>query len=614
MRSFLLTFLAVVLGALSVSLLPTSSVNAAPTNVCNAQVVMVGVAGSGQNWSEDQPLPPFDRYGRQAADVAIVLQSKIEKTNFSYAVDVVAYPATDFYGWATGGVNDTETYSSSRDVGVATLKQLLDSYRNCANGSPKVILMGYSQGSDVIKSFIFNQEAVGNTSYRNQIIGIALIADPKFDPNDSSYKIGSYQTTPITTFNVYNLKGRTLFGQIPQGVFGKRAVSSAYASKTINLCNQYDPVCNYQDALTLGVHINSYFGQTMRETGEYLAGKFNEYANNLGSKTNWDVYKDNIVRWQDGTSWYVKADGRYWIQYPTDYRCFLNKGATVYNLPAAALTAIPDITGSWAKCSSSTSPPTATAPSWNGLGSYTFRGGNVLTPGMKLYPNQYILTNNAKAYLVLQSDGNLVLYGERGKYLWDSGTAGQNVYRLVMQGDGNLVLYRANGTAAWHTGTYGRNGARLVLQDDGNLVIYSTTNVPLWYTKTNGRIATSPTIAYSGQMTARNTLYRDQALRSPDKKYVLMLQTDGNLVLYGPGYNVLWNSETQGYGADRVVMQDDGNFVLYKGQNAIWQTNTDGSVDAVLRLQNDKNLVIYETFARAIWWPGKKITFPWTYP
>lgn len=53
-------------------------------------------------------------------------------------------------------------------------------------------------------------------------------------------------------------------------------------------------------------------------------------------------------------------------------------------------------------------------------------------------------------------------------------------YRLIMQGDGNLVLYTSTNKALWSTRTAGHPGARLVMQGDGNLVLYSSTNKTLW--------------------------------------------------------------------------------------------------------------------------------------
>ncbi|WP_052732677.1 hypothetical protein [Hymenobacter terrenus] len=54
-------------------------------------------------------------------------------------------------------------------------------------------------------------------------------------------------------------------------------------------------------------------------------------------------------------------------------------------------------------------------------------------------------------------------------------------YRLVMQGDGNLVLYRtADNRALWNTGTQGNPGARCIMQSDGNFVVYNTANAPVY--------------------------------------------------------------------------------------------------------------------------------------
>lgn len=51
---------------------------------------------------------------------------------------------------------------------------------------------------------------------------------------------------------------------------------------------------------------------------------------------------------------------------------------------------------------------------------------------------------------------------------------------LIMQLDGNLVLYTGNGAPVWDTQTYGNPGAWFAAQDDGNLVIRTASNVPIW--------------------------------------------------------------------------------------------------------------------------------------
>ncbi len=81
---------------------------------------------------------------------------------------------------------------------------------------------------------------------------------------------------------------------------------------------------------------------------------------------------------------------------------------------------------------------------------------------------------NPGAKLVMQGDGNLVIYSKYGRALWASGTDGNPGAYKVMQGDGNLVIYSKDGKALWSSGTYGTPGAYDVMQEDGNYVIYSS--------------------------------------------------------------------------------------------------------------------------------------------
>lgn len=87
--------------------------------------------------------------------------------------------------------------------------------------------------------------------------------------------------------------------------------------------------------------------------------------------------------------------------------------------------------------------------------------------------------------LVLQGDGNLVLYNPRGKAVWHTHTNRTKANRLVLQTDGNLVLYSSTGKALWHTHTNRTSANRLILQGDGNLVLYSSTGKALWHSHTS---------------------------------------------------------------------------------------------------------------------------------
>jgi len=52
------------------------------------------------------------------------------------------------------------------------------------------------------------------------------------------------------------------------------------------------------------------------------------------------------------------------------------------------------------------------------------------------------------------------------------------------------------------------------------------------------------------------------------------MQTDGNLVLYGPS-GALWDAHTAGHGGARLAVQDDCNLVIYASNGAVlWSTGT----------------------------------------
>ena len=179
-------------------------------------------------------------------------------------------------------------------------------------------------------------------------------------------------------------------------------------------------------------------------------------------------YAGHIVKWSGETptpvtSWYVTADlKRLWIPDGGTYNCFKARAAPGPDLlPSTTLNQLPDQAGKWAPCGDN-------------------MGVNrVLRRGMNLK------SSDGRYQWVLQTDGNLVLYGPSGRPIWANGRF--TTQFVIMQGDGNMVGYTDAGGVTWATNTAGTGTAnRLVIQSDGNAVIYAGSRA-VWATNTVGR-------------------------------------------------------------------------------------------------------------------------------
>lgn len=111
-----------------------------------------------------------------------------------------------------------------------------------------------------------------------------------------------------------------------------------------------------------------------------------------------------------------------------------------------------------------------------------------LLPGETLYAGQSLTSQNGRFTLVMQGDGNLVLYPNGGQALWHTHTYNvaslQNGNgRAVFQLDGNFVIYDPQNVPRWNSKSFGSVGL-LVMQNDGNLVIYDSNGAPIWSTQT----------------------------------------------------------------------------------------------------------------------------------
>ncbi len=221
---------------------------------------------------------------------------------------------------------------------------------------------------------------------------------------------------------------------------------------------------------------------------------------------------------------------------------------------------------------------------------------NILHSGEKLFPSDFLLSSEGQSVFTPQRDGNLVLYGDF-KAKWNTTTFGKSPDHLEMGLDGNLVMFFKDGTT-WQTNTPTHPGGYLKIQHDGNLVLYDVSNNAYWNTVT---FHNPDNLAYVNTELHTANMFPGQQLETADRRYRLVFQADGNLVLYSTN-RALWSANTQNSGANHVSLQDDGNMVIYDiNSRAIWNTRTFGNGPSRLVIQQDGNLVLYNGAGRATW-------------
>ncbi|WP_219670195.1 hypothetical protein [Streptomyces bambusae] len=261
---------------------------------------------------------------------------------------------------------------------------------------------------------------------------------------------------------------------------------------------------------------------------------------------------------------------------------------------------------------------------------YTAGNSNKLAAGERLAPGTRFVPTPGKPELVMQEDGNLVIYavgypGGPDLPLWSSGTWGNPGAYALMQEDGNFVVYKKGGGpdkggALWHTGTYGdrilQTPVMVSFYDSGELVVSGRSPDPYqsWHSWTMRRHSKLCANAPSGL-----TPNWEQGNWTESDSVWLVLQQDNNLVMYRkrdgqaiwssgtwhtsaayngrvylemprsgdlnvrdfyPNFTIRWRSGTGGNDGAYALLQDDGNFVVYKQDGgpgkggALWHTAT----------------------------------------
>ena len=349
-------------------------------------------------------------------------------------------------------------------------------------------------------------------------------------------------------------------------------------------------------------------------------------------------YTGHIVQW-DGdtesqkTAWLVGPDGhRRWISDIATYNCLkANRAPGPDVLSSFALDRLPDLTNVWAVC-----------------------GADKIGVNSMLQAGFYARSSNGE-YTLKLTGSHLTLYEtSSGRVLWQTKLGGTD---LILQPDGNLVLYNGS-TAVWASNTAGtgaawldvNNGGALVLYDSAGNIVWSSEGSPSSYTghivqwvddtksqktawlvgpdghrrwiseiatydclKANGASGPDQLSAFTldrmpdltnvwavcgaDRIGVKSMLQTGFYARSANGDYTLKL-TSSNLTLTDTSGRVIWSA---GHGGSDLILQSDGNLVLYNGSTAVWASNTVGTGAVWLVVNDNETLELYNGAGSQVW-------------
>jgi len=204
-------------------------------------------------------------------------------------------------------------------------------------------------------------------------------------------------------------------------------------------------------------------------------------------------------------------------------------------------------------------------------------------------PGGCLVSPNGQYELRMQTDGNLVLYQQsQNNPIWASNTAVAGDY-ATLQTNGNLIVNGPAG-AAWQSGTTSATNPLLALQSDGNLVVYGPNAV--W--ASNSTVVTACDATSPATISAGGIIAPGGCRRSSNGQYELIMQTDGNLVLYYLSQgDPLWASNTAGNPGAELRLWPDGSLTLEGPGNVLIWNPMNGVPNAILGLQDNGNVQLF---------------------
>ncbi len=103
------------------------------------------------------------------------------------------------------------------------------------------------------------------------------------------------------------------------------------------------------------------------------------------------------------------------------------------------------------------------------------------TAPFRLDSGESVLSADKQYRLIMQADGNLVLYTISGAHIWSTATHHSGATHVIFQTDGNLVVYTPT-IPVWASHTWGNSGASMIFHNEGYLAIVASSGTKKWST------------------------------------------------------------------------------------------------------------------------------------
>lgn len=250
-----------------------------------------------------------------------------------------------------------------------------------------------------------------------------------------------------------------------------------------------------------------------------------------------------------------------------------------------------------------------------------FSKSDTLQQNQELLSNSGLISKNKKFTFVLQNDGNLVLYDAK-RAVWSTNTSGSKL-RLKFETTGSLNLYDGT-TVKWYLDPVNSvSGGTLKLQDDGNLVMADSSGKIRW-TSWYGIVYNfekGDTLKQPPQ--SSGILWYREGLKSQNGLFTFVAQQDGNFVIYNQDKKPTWSTNTFVNNSIRTGNATQFYFTEpnssldaelkvhdYTGKKLWGITIPELGSNSRLVMQNDGNLVVYDSHNTPRWssWYGHNPT------